>query len=222
MSGKGEAPIIYDFNAKSLKDTITTRNDQAGANKFKAVPAEIVGVSDYESLQCVDVKFLINDVYVERDNLKLESITLKKVFVALPNAGGFSLKFPVSIGDIVTLYWSHRDLGEFLDGDGSAVDLNITEIAHIEDCWVQLNFGTRKNHTNPSKDNLVIEGPNTVITITPEGAVKLTTDTVELDSDVTIKNLTVTGTTDLVGTTTIEGKPFLSHTHSSDGNGPPN
>ncbi len=174
MNKSADTPVIYDFFSKSLKDVVFSRRNQASDHNFKGIPAEIVGVSDYEGMQCVDVRASINDVYVEKDNLTLESITLKRVFVSLPNSGGFTWKRPVKVGDKVRLSWAHRDLGAYLDGDGSRVDVNINEIAQIEDCWVTLDGGTRKSHTNPSLENLIIEGPNTEITITPDGKVSIT------------------------------------------------
>lgn len=240
MNKSSDSPIIYDFFSKSLKDIAYSRRNQASDHNFKGIPAEIVGVSDYEEYQCVDVKFLINDVYIERDNMVLESMTLKRVFVALQRSGGFSIKQPVAVGDIVRLSWAHRDLGDFLDGSGSSVDLSVKEIARIEDCWVELGFGTRKNHTNPSVTDFIIEGPNTTITITPEGNTKLVNKgtTINIDSsgnvslttngtssitssahtintDTTINgNLTVNGTTDVTGVLTTSGQVVTSHTHN--------
>lgn len=219
MNKSGNSPIIYDFHAKSIKDSVYGRRNQASDHNFKGIPAEVVGVQDYEGLQCLDVKALINDIYVERDNLTLESITLKKVFVALPRSGGFCVKQPVAVGDIVRLCWAHRDLGVFLDGDGSSVDINVNEIAEIEDCWVELGFGTRKNHTSPSLKNLIIEGPETVITITPDGKVTTVTSgtsyiksakhTVDTDELIT-GNLTVNGSTDILGNLTVGGTSDLT------------
>jgi len=184
MNKSANTPIIYDFNSKSLKDNIFGRRNQSSNHNFKGIPAVVVGVQDYESIQCLDVKASINDIYVERDNLILESITLKKVFVSLPNSGGFRVKQPVQVGDNVRLSWSHRDLGDYLDGDGSPVDININEVAQIEDCWVTLDGGTRKNHTKPSLTDLIIEGPNTNIVITPEGKVSITSKSdIEIKSD---------------------------------------
>lgn len=225
MNKSSDAPIIYDFFSKSLKDIAYSRRNQASDHNFKGIPAEIVGVSEYEEYQCVDVKFLINDVYIERDNMVLESMTLKRVFVALQRSGGFSIKQPVAVGDIVRLSWAHRDLGDFLDGSGNSVDLSIKEIARIEDCWVELGFGTRKNHTNPSIDNLIIEGPNTTITITPDGDVSvktsgtssITSSAHTINADTTIKgSLTVTGNTDVVGTLTTAGATVTAHTHNNN------
>ena len=175
MNKSSDTPIIYDFFAKSIRDMGYSRRNQSSDHNFKSIPAEIIGVDDYETLQCVDVKFLISDVYTERDNLVLESMTLKKVLVRLQEASGYSVQFPVSVGDKCQLVWSHRDLGDYLDGDGSSVEVNINDVARIEDCVVELGFQTRKNNLKPSATNFVIKGPESSITITPEGVLSITT-----------------------------------------------
>lgn len=190
MSNLVSSPIIYDFHSKSLKDLALNKKTYQDVPDFKGIPAEIVGVSEYEELQCVDVKFLIDDLYVERDNMVLESMTLKRKFVALQRSGGFSIKQPVAVGDLVRLHWSHRDLGGFLDGDGSAITLNVNEIGKRDDFWVELGFGTRRNHVSPSVENFIIEGPNTTVTITPTGEVTLvnlsTTFKIDTEGNVTL------------------------------------
>ena len=248
MNKSSDTLIIYDFFGKSIRDIGYARRNQASDHNFKSIPATIIGVSDYETLQCVDVKFLISDVYTERDNLVLESMTLKKVLVRLPEASGFSIQYPVAVGDKCNLIWSHRDLGDFLDGDGSEVEVNINEIAQIEDCVVELGYQTRKNNLNPSATNFVIKGENTSITFMPDGTFNITTsgegtfkgqkiilDAPETevtgnisilgDSEVT-GNSTVTGsaqfmtTADVIGILTAAGIPVNTHKHTDAENRP--
>lgn len=183
--------VNYDFTLQSLSESAFNSKSRDEALLFTSIPAEIVGIDDYESEQCLAVKASINDIYVTRDSLKLESITIPKVFVPLPRAGGFSIKIPVAVGDPVRLCWSHRDLGEYLSGDGSAVDVNVKELAGLEDCWVMLDGGTRSNNVSPSATNFIIEGPNTKLTITPAGKITLNTEgdiAVTNDGNVTMKN----------------------------------
>lgn len=219
MDKSADSPIIYDFHAKSLKDIAFSRQQQSAAHNFKGIPAEVVSVEDYETLQCVSVRALINDIFVERDNLVLESITLKKVFVALPRSGDFLIKQPVKVGDIVRLCWSHRDLGAYLDSDGGAVDINVNEIAQIEDCWVELGFGTRKNNNKPSLTDFIIKGPKTEIVIKPSGDITINTEGTSyiksshhtVDTDMTITgNLQVDGNTNIDGNLGVTGTSNLS------------
>lgn len=207
MSNLVNSPIIYDFHSKSLKDLALNKKTTQDVPDFKGIPAEIVGVSEYEELQCVDVKFLIDDMYIERDNMVLESMTLKRKFVALQRSGGFSIKQPVAVGDLVRLHWSHRDLGGFLDGDGSSITLNVNELGKRDDFWVELGFGTRKNNVSPSVDNLIIEGPNTTITITPSGDVTVKTSG---NSSITSASHTINAPTTINNTLTVVGASTLS------------
>lgn len=218
MQKASNQPIIYDFFSKSLKDITFSRAQQTADHNFKGIPATVVSVEDYEKYQCVSVRALINDVFVERDNLVLESIILKKVFVALPRSGDFLIKQPVKVGDIVRLCWSHRDLGAFLDSDGSAVDVKVSEVAQIEDCWVELGFGTRKNHNKPSLTDFIIQGKNTEIVIKPSGDITVNTNGTSyiksthhtVDTNMTITgNLLVNGNTNIDQNLTVTGTSTL-------------
>ncbi|AUR84725.1 hypothetical protein NVP1063O_058 [Vibrio phage 1.063.O._10N.261.45.C7] len=204
---RGQNNTVYDLGGSSLSENIDRRaRDFNRENLYIGIPAIVTSVDDYETLQCVDVQILINDLYTWKDNTILTSPKIGKVFVALPSGGGFTQKMPVSVGDKVRLCWAHRDLSNFLDGDGSAVDQIASSVSELEDCWVELGFGTRRVNQKPSKDNYIIEGPNTTITITPEGVVTVDTEGVSylksshhtIDTDVTItKTLTVNGNTSL-------------------------
>ncbi|AGH32165.1 hypothetical protein VPHG_00098 [Vibrio phage 11895-B1] len=213
--GVSKSPVLYDFFSKPYKQTAFEKNQEDNAHNFRGIPATVVSTSDYESLQCVDVRIAIDDVYVKRDNLVLESIVLKKIFVPLPNSGGFKIKMPVTVGDPCRLTWSHRDLGEYLDGNGSNVQLNIKELSSIEDCWCLLDGGTRKNNTSPSSTDMIIEGENTTITITPSGQVSVVTSgtslikssghTIDAPETNITGTLTVTGATQINNTLTTTG-----------------
>jgi hypothetical protein len=205
LKTRGQNNTVYDMGGVSLKENIDKRaRDFNRENLYIGIPAIVTNVDDYEDLQCVDVQILINDLYTWKNNTILTSPKIGKVFVALPSGGGFTNKMPVSVGNKVRLCWSHRDLSNFLDGDGSAVDQIASSVSELEDCWVELGFGTRRNNQSPSKDNYIIEGPNTKITITPDGVVTVDTSGTSylksshhtIDTDVTItKNLLVQGNT---------------------------
>lgn len=211
---------------KSLTDF--TREDL-----YIALPATVVGVEDYESMQCVDVRGVINDVY--EDGALVQSVLIKKVFVKLPAGGGFKIKLPIAVGDLVTLHWAHRNLNTFLDNSGIAVDEPIEMVADIRDCWVEHGFGTRSNNQSPSKTDLIVEGDNTVITVTPQGAVTVVTKgnisaTTEGDVNLTCNKALVTspeseftgnvkigGTLEVVGNSMkVGGAEVAGHTHNNN------
>ncbi len=221
---------IYDMSGMSLSENIIKRvGDFNRQNLYISIPARVVNVDDYETLQCVDVKPVINDTYTMHDLETLQSITMRKVFVKHTSGGGFDILPPVEKGGLVTLHWPHRDISTFLDSDGTEdVDQPVEWIAQMEDCWATLGFGTRREHQNPSQKNLLIRGPKTLVTITPEG--HITTETAgdvkiiaegssylksshhTIDTDVTItkslvveKDTTTDGNTLTKGTTTSQG-----------------
>ena len=137
------------------------------------VPVEVVDASKYEDTQCVDLIPLISDVY--EDGVVLHPQIIRSVFVRLQEAGGFKVKFPVHVGDKGFLQYGRRDLTAFLSGDGSSVEVAIDDQVKLNDCYVELGFGTRSTHQAPNKDNFILEGENTSIVITPEGEISVTT-----------------------------------------------
>lgn len=205
---------------------------------YVGIPAIVTNTDKYESEQVVDVRPVINDVYEDDEITK--AVTLGSIFVKIPSGGGFSIKLPIAVGDLVTLHYAHRDISTYLDGDGSDIDSPLGMVADIRDCWVEHGFGTRKSHQKPSKTDLIIEGANTTITVKPSGEVTVETEGTSylksskhtIDTDVEITgvltvvgdvinkaNVTTTGVTTsatVAATTslTIDSKEMKGHKHS--------
>lgn len=179
------------------------------------IPARVVNVDLYESQQVVDVKPVINDVYEDEDIVK--SPILKCIFVKIPNGGGFSIKLPVSVGDLVTLHYAHRDISDWLDTDGTDINNPIGFTPELRDCWITHGFGTRFSHQSPSQTDFIISGANTTITITPSGEMSVvTTGSATLDAaDYTIDcPVTMTETLVVQGNSlTVGGQEVFSHVH---------
>jgi hypothetical protein len=169
---------------------------------YIALPAEVVGVDDYETMQCVAVRGLINDVY--EDEAIVQAVKISKVFVKLPAGGEFSQSYPIAVGDLVTLHWAHRNLNTFLDNSGQAVEEPINMVADIRDCWVTHGFGTRSTNQSPSKTDYITKCKNTTITIKPDGTVNIITKanvTIETEGEILGKCSKATLDTPLVETT---------------------
>jgi hypothetical protein len=222
-----------DIGTQSTPEIIQKAlSDFTREDLYIALPATVVGVDDYETTQCVDVRGVINDVY--EDEAIVQSVLIRKVFVKLPAGGGFKIKLPIAVGNLVTLHWAHRNLNTFLDNSGISIDEPINMVADIRDCWVEHGFGTRSNNQSPSKTNFIIEGDNTEITITPEGVVSIVTKgnintTTEGTVNITCKkalvtsleseftgNLKVGGNLDVVGNSLkVAGAEVYQHTHNN-------
>ena len=212
---------VPEIMQKSLVDF--TREDM-----YIGMPATVVNVARYEDEQVVDVKPVINDVY--EDDQLVRAVTLRSIFVKIPHGNGFSFKLPIAIGDLVTLHYCHRDISTFLDGQGKDMDADISLVADIRDCYITHGFGTRNVNQKPSKDNVELTGPNTSIIITPDGTLTTTTtkaiikaDEYEVDAALTTfkQDVIFEKSIDVTVDATIGGKPFLLHTHTSNGPGNP-
>jgi hypothetical protein len=191
---------------------------------YISIPATVTEVNEYETKQVVSVKPVINDEY--KDNQLVKAITIKSVFVKIPSGGGFSIKLPIAVGDLVTLHWAHRNISTFLDGQGADVDEPIDMVADIRDCWVTHGFGTRSNNQKPSQKDYIVVGPNSKHTITPEGKSTLelpkTTQTILPNGNMTTEtegtsyikssdhtidtDVTITGNLHVIGDSATDGK----------------
>jgi hypothetical protein len=172
MAGVQRRPI--DIGTLSTPEIIQKAlTDFTREDLYIALPATVVGVDDYETMQCVDVRGLINDVY--EDEAIIQAVKISKVFVKLPAGGDFSQSYPIAVGDLVTLHWAHRNLNTFLDNAGQAVEEPINMVADIRDCWVTHGFGTRSNNQSPSKTDYITRCKNTTIIIKPDGNISIVT-----------------------------------------------
>ncbi|AUR89085.1 hypothetical protein NVP1121O_057 [Vibrio phage 1.121.O._10N.286.46.C4] len=234
----------FDLISNSFNETVSKAVRKNREDIRTQAPATVISTKDYKKHQCLSIELDIRDIYSMKDATVLQAVKLEKVFVKLPRFGGWKFRFPVAVGDKVTVHWSDKDLSQYLDGTGTTVAQDISEVGELEDCWVELGFGTRKNHNNPDLLNLEVEGKGTKLTITPEGNVTMITEgnisttakgthyfkssAMTIDNDVTITgNLTVNKTTTLVGnvaasadmgvsgTVTINGVVVNGHTHTS-------
>ena len=214
---------IYENSIESPKEQMDKRLLDFLRNELLVgIPAVVTSTDKYEVQQVVDVQPLIDDILI--DERELVAQVIKSVFVKIPAGGGFAIKLPIAVGDLVTLHYSHKDLSSFLDGLGSKVSQSVSKVAQRRDCWVTHGFGTRNSNQAPSAVDYVTEGPSTTITITPDGKVTLDTSntiTVNTTADANLTasggcnvtaNTTITGTVDIIGNTTITGNLGVSGT----------
>ncbi|AUR91507.1 hypothetical protein NVP1161O_065 [Vibrio phage 1.161.O._10N.261.48.C5] len=203
----------YNMITEPLSQSLFNKNLTPVVKDYRSLPATITSVKDYEKYQCVDVKIAIDDLYVTRQDYVQEGIELKKKFVSLMWAGGFSIKQPVAVGDLVKLCWSNKSLGSYLEGDGANVPVNVQDMTELDDCWVELRGGTFKNNTKPSAMNFIIEGPKTKTTITPDGDMSTETSgkvsvIAEGESYLKSSKHTIDTDTEITGTLTVTGQSF--------------
>jgi len=234
---------LFDLSISTPREQIDNRlTEFTRDDLFIAIPATVVKVDEYESKQIVDVQPVFDLQWI--DGRIVTASILKKIFVKIEGSGGFYIKFPIALGDLVTLHYSQKSISNWLDTEGSQLTQSVDYVARERDCWVVPGFGTRKVNQSPSQTNFIIQGPNTTITITPTGEVTLDTQgnidiTTEgdvsvistgssylkssahtIDTDVQINgNLTVTQTTtsdtvDATNSLLVDSKEIKDHDHA--------
>ncbi|MCP3683339.1 MAG: hypothetical protein GY861_11680 [bacterium] len=166
-----------------IKEVIENHMDE---NVFISIPAVVTRTDNYTTKQVVDVKPLIGTVYPDGDVLNPPQI--KSVFVKLQSGGGFTIKLPISVGDKVTLHWTHKSLNGFLANDGRQTNEELLANFQLKDCYVTHGFGTRLVNQSPSRTDMIIEAPKSITTIKPSGDIitSCTSITTTATGDVTI------------------------------------
>ncbi|BAV80949.1 putative baseplate assembly protein [Vibrio phage RYC] len=166
----------YDVLTTSFADQVADELIKNNRDIRIAIPARITNIDEYEASQCVTVLPEIDEVSLLANGQRIKAVPIPKMLVRLQEGGGFKLKFPVRVNDPCVIYFSHRDLSDYIDGNGDRVDSSIESQPTYNDGWVELGFGTRKNNQNPSATDLILEGDSTTLTITPAGQVTLDTE----------------------------------------------
>ena len=205
---KGKHNPLFETGTRAVKEVIKDEIDIFTKEDLMiAVPARVIGIQDYTSLQCVDVQPVINPSWI--DGRTVAAPAIRKVFVKLPSGGAFNITYPIAAGDLVTLHYSHKDLSAWLDSGGEGnITQNVDRLPEERDCWVTHGFGTRSNNSRPNKDNIEItsvKGSNfTILVLNPDGEISISSSTsINVNSpDVTV---TASSGATIKANTTIEG-----------------
>ena len=178
---------IMNISAKELVQQSLA--DFTREDLFIAIPATVTKVDDYESKQVVDVKPVINDVYEDAEITR--AVTLGSVFVKLPSGGGFSIKLPIAVGDLVTLHYAHRDIS-------TTITIKPSGEVTVD------TSGT--SYLKSSKHTI-----DTDVEIT--GTLKVVGDVIN-ESNVTTTGTTTSATVAATSSLTIDNKEMKEHKHS--------
>lgn len=200
------------------------------------LPGEIVSFDHVTQLAEIQISIakIVNEVTV------LQVPKIINVPLVFPRAGGFSLTFPVAVGDGCIVWFAERSLDNWIR-DGAGFKPNDIRFHNITDAIAFVGLNSQQNsitdfnntsvelrndagdafiQISPNKDITIstpgnIEADCAELTATVSGSVTLTSPTITLDGDVTI-----TGKLDTTGISTAaehtSGTVGLStHTHSS-------
>lgn len=119
--------------APELAEVMRRALDARIAHINVSLPAR---VESYDaSTQKVNAKPLVMSFYEDEEgNRQPEQLpVIASVPVAFPQGGGYSLTFPLAIGDIGTLVWSQLSLDRWLSGTGAEVDPEIDHLHGLSD-----------------------------------------------------------------------------------------
>lgn len=146
---------------------------------FTSIPAKVLKVSDYQSLQVVDVQPLIGTI--EEDGVELVPSVIYNVPVVLMGGGGALISIPLAVGDTVLLIFTMKDIASWQKGDGSYTVADTTRLHNINDAIAITGLYANKGTLNPDPNDVVIKFKSSEIRIAADDTVTVKGDTVIVD-----------------------------------------
>lgn len=168
--------------------------DKIRSDVYTMLPAKVVNVDDYSTLQTISVQPLIGRLYQDGVNLLPQQID--NVPVIMPSAGGAVISFPIKEGDGVCLLFSMRNLDNWEASNGQEVLPTPSTRHHsVTDAIAIAGLYTTTSNLKPNPTDVEIKFAGSSWRMKPSGSVSLNVAT---DYDVVVGgNSTITTTGDL-------------------------
>lgn len=190
--------------------------------------AKIINVSEYESLQTVDVQPLAQ--YQEEDGDILQMPVIYRCPVQLEGSSEGIFSFPLKVGDLVELNFSKYSLQELLSGVSNDPYLPTDRrLFGQSEAFVHASINKAGDSIKPSATNAQWKFKNSAIVMSPSGSMTLTNGSalVVLNSDgsATVNGATITpdGNVITANGTDLDAfyQEYLAHLHTSGTPGSP-
>ncbi len=204
--------------ASSLQELLELHFQSKVASLWTAIPARVVSTANI-SEQKVDVQPAVTRL---TDSEAVEYPTILGVPLIFPATSESVINLPVKVGDTVLLIFCKDSIDTFKSGDG--------EIA-VPDSWRHFDYndavaipGLFPFNLQPNKKRILPFNPEALsltanIGTSNESIVELSEVGVKTQVGTTILNVTPVGV-DITGVLTINGVPYIAHTHSGVTTGP--
>jgi hypothetical protein len=175
----------------SLKEVVQRNIERFMASVFTSIPAEVVGVDNYESQAVIDVQPKIADVSVE-DLSSMKFGILKNVPVKVYSGGGAVVTVPIKVGDVVMLEFAMRNIQNWKEGDNEEISTpNDARQFHISDAVAYPCIYQKTNNPNPNPDDLELRFNGSIVRLKEDGNITISTKgniTVEESVDIEVNN----------------------------------
>lgn len=184
----------------------------------------IVTAVNYQN-QTIDCKATIRKKRLKRDGTETDDEIAQFLDVPFqcPSGGNYVCTFPVSVNDEVLIVFTDLDYSAWFQNGGIQ---NIEHRFKHATCNAVAIIGYRStpsaipNYSQTAVQLRTKDGTQSISL--SNGQIDITSATINLNGNVNINgNTAVTGTFSTSDTTTLQGKDFLSHTHTSGAQGQP-
>lgn len=134
---------------------------------FTALPAKVLNVEEYQSLQIVDVQPCIGRIY--DDGVEEDLPIIKKVPILMQGGGGALISVPIAVGDTVLVIFSCRDIDTWKVGDGNPLIAPTNRFHNINDAIAIPGLYTSNNTLSPHSTALEVKYKDSSIKIEESG-----------------------------------------------------
>tara|TARA_R110002020_G_scaffold31715_1_gene98543 strand:- start:1658 stop:2479 length:822 start_codon:yes stop_codon:yes gene_type:complete len=142
--------------SETSKDAIRFNiQDFLTENVSTIIPAKVIGISDFEKHQRVNVEPSINYTYPDGTILVLPP--LDNVPIQYPSGGGGSITFPIAVGDMVSLHFSMYSMKEWLEGIGDQVTPMDARMFSFTDAIAIAGMNTYENNASPDPKDVEVK-----------------------------------------------------------------
>lgn len=187
-------------------------------------PAVITNVSEYESMQVVDVQPIAQ--YETEDKTVIQFPLIYRCPVVLEGTSDGIFSFPLKVGDLVKLDFSKYSLQELIGGISNDPYLpQGRKVFGQSDAFVSACINKAGDTVKPSATDAQWKFKNSIITLKSDGDIVITngsaTATLKIDGEIDLNGCTITATGNVITAAGTDLDAFKlaynTHTHNETG-----
>lgn len=203
-------------NAKSRYDILNEFFSYKMLDFHTQLPATITAVNS-RSIDCLP---LVKTKYSDGRQLAYEELFDVPLLVLSANKGKTAIKMPVKVGDIVLVFFSERELGDFDTSNGVASDSDSLDTHGLFPVGAFPCIFTSAVGEDIDPNNIIIQNETSSLEIEPNGKITATTQSEYIvnASKATFNcPVEVTGSVDITGVTNMNGGAVVTGGITDDG-----
>lgn len=195
-------------------DVIDSHIQRLKSQMYTSLPAVITKVNtEGDKITTISASLVVNKVYSTGDIYKRPDI--ENIPLLYPSSTGFSITYPVKVGDIVLLLFTQEDMSKCIFEGSTSDNPNTLRKFDINDAIAIPCVQPVTSDIKAHKDNFQITFNDFTLSVTPSGETSLTTNgkvqvNTESSSEWNTESYTVRSNTVDIGNSSVNIVQYLS------------